>query len=97
MWGAHFVGDTSYNGGYGPSARAAVLAACGSAFVAAVEILAPGELSAEERVAAERARCAAVCREVAAATRADGGNPYDGRAEVADECAEAIERGAVAR
>ena len=66
MWGAHFVGDTSYNGGYGPSARAAVLAACGSAFVAAVEILAPGELSAEERVAAERARCAAVCREVAA-------------------------------
>ena len=48
-------------------------------------------------VAAERARCAAVCREVAAATRADGGNPYDGRAEVADECAEAIERGAVAR
>jgi len=47
-------------------------------------------------VLAERARCAAVCREVAAATRADGGNPYDGRAEVADECAEAIERGAVA-
>ena len=97
MWGAHFVGDTSYNGGYGPSARAAVLAACGSAFVAAVETLAPGELSAEERVAAERARCAAVCREVATATRADGGNPYDGRAEVADECAEAIERGAVER
>jgi len=48
-------------------------------------------------VAAERARCAAVCREVADATRADGGNPYDGRAEVADECAEAIERGAVER
>lgn len=48
-------------------------------------------------VTAERARCAAVCREVAAATRADGGNPYDGRAEVADECAEAIERGAVER
>lgn len=48
-------------------------------------------------VAAERARCAAVCREVATATRADGGNPYDGRAEVADECAEAIERGAVER
>ena len=48
-------------------------------------------------VAAERSRCAAVCREVAAATRADGGNPYDGRAEVADECAEAIERGAVER
>jgi hypothetical protein len=43
-------------------------------------------------VAAERARCAAVCREVATATRADGGNPYDGRAEVADECAEAMER-----
>ena len=88
MWGAHFVGDTSYNGGYGPSARAAVLAACGSAFVAAVEILAPGELSAEERVAAERARCAAVCREVAAG--------YDGHAgAVARQCAEAIERGAV--
>jgi hypothetical protein len=86
MWGAHFVGDTSYNGGYGPSARAAVLAACGSAFVAAVEILAPGELSAEERVAAERARCAAVCREVAA--------EYEGHAgAVARQCAEAVERG----
>lgn len=91
---AHFVGDTSYNGGYGPSARAAVLAACGSAFVAAVEILAPGELSAEERVAAERARCAAVCREVAVAyTEAE----YPYRAAGALECAEAIERGAVER
>jgi len=54
-------------------------------------------LAEREFVAAERARCAAVCREVATATRADGGNPYDGRAEVADECAEAIERGAVER
>ncbi len=94
MWGAHFVGDTSYSGGYGPSARAAVLAACGCAFVAAVEILAPGELSAEERVAAERARCAAVCREVAVAyTEAE----YPYRAAGALECAEAIERGAVER
>ena len=39
-------------------------------------------------VAAERARCAAVCREVAAG--------YDGHAgAVARQCAEAIERGAV--
>ena len=96
MWGAHFVGDTSYNGGYGPSARAAVLAACGSAFVAAVEILAPGELSAEERVAAERARCAAVCREVAA--QAVGPLALDaGVRRGATTCAEAIERGAVER
>ena len=62
------------------------------------EILAPGELSAEERVAAERARCAAVCREVAdARLAACRDRPYDGRADVADECAEAIERGAVER
>ena len=58
------------------------------------EILAPGELSAEERVAAERARCAAVCREVAVAyTEAE----YPYRAAGALECAEAIERGAVER
>jgi hypothetical protein len=56
------------------------------------EILAPGELSAEERVAAERARCAAVCREVSAQRWAVG------LAEAAaTECAEAIERGAVER
>ena len=49
-------------------------------------------------VAAERARCAAVCREVAdARLAACRDRPYDGRAEVADECAEAIERGAVER
>lgn len=77
--------------------RAAIAHAAWDRDWPAREILAPGELSAEERVAAERARCAAVCREVATATRADGGNPYDGRAEVADECAEAIERGAVER
>ena len=41
-------------------------------------------------VLAERARCAAVCREVAAG--------YDGHAgAVARQCAEAIERGAVER
>ena len=83
--------------GHGPTPRAAVLSLCDAVGWEVVEILAPGELSAEEHVAAERARCAAVCREVATATRADGGNPYDGRAEVADECAEAIERGAVER
>ena len=94
MWGAHFVGDTSYNGGYGPSARAAVLAACGSAFVAAVETLAPGELSAEERVAAERARCAAVCREVARRERGHGDVVARMAAEI---CAEAIERGEAGR
>ena len=64
------------------------------------EILAPGELSAEERVAAERARCAAVCREVAADYSArdydaldDGAHAH--RAQGARACAEAIERGAV--
>ena len=45
-------------------------------------------------VLAERARCAAVCREVAVAyTEAE----YPYRAAGALECAEAIERGAVAR
>ena len=49
-------------------------------------------------VLAERARCAAVCREVAdARLAACRDRPYDGRADVADECAEAIERGAVER
>ena len=49
-------------------------------------------------IAAERARCAAVCREVAdARLAACRDRPYDGRADVADECAEAIERGAVER
>ena len=44
--------------------------------------------AAVEAVAAERARCAAVCRKVAAG--------YDGHAgAVARQCAEAIERGAV--
>jgi len=44
-------------------------------------------------VLAERARCAAVCREVAVAyTEAE----YPYRAAGALECAEAIERGAVA-
>lgn len=55
------------------------------------EILAPGEMTAAQRVAAERARCAVVCREVAAQT------PVDGIVEVAAHaCADAIERGAVA-
>lgn len=49
------------------------------------EILAPGELSAEERVAAETKRCAAVCRSLAAAV------PPRWRG-AADECADAIER-----
>jgi len=58
--------------------------------------LAPGELSAEERVAAERARCAAVCREVAA--QAVGPLALDaGVRRGATTCAEAIERGAVER
>ena len=69
------------------------------------EILAPGELSAEERVAAERARCAAVCREVAARQSAHLGcgaaesarDEADARSNAALECAEAIERGAVER
>lgn len=76
--------------GHGPTPRAAVLSLCARVGWEAREILAPGELSAEERVAAERARCAAVCREVAAG--------YDGHAgAVARQCAEAIERGAVER
>ena len=45
-------------------------------------------VAVERAVAAERARCAAVCREVAARP------PVDGIVEaVALECAEAIERG----
>lgn len=74
--------------------RAAIAHAAWDRDWPAREILAPGELSAEERVAAERARCAAVCREVAVAyTEAE----YPYRAAGALECAEAIERGAVAR
>ena len=42
----------------------------------------------KKAVAAERARCAAVCREVAADWRGD-------MRDTALECAEAIERGAV--
>lgn len=55
--------------------------------------------------AAERARCAAVCREVAARQSAHLGcgaaesarDEADARSNAALECAEAIERGAVAR
>ncbi len=75
-------------------ANAAGLAAVKRALAAVVE--------AEERVAAERARCAAVCREVAADYSArdydaldDGAHAH--RAEGARACAEAIECGAVAR
>ena len=53
-------------------------------------------------VLAERARCAAVCREVAAGYDAEGYDAIDDgecgqRAAGALECAEAIERGAVER
>ena len=50
-------------------------------------------------VAAERARCAAVCREVAARYRhgACGCEECEGRSDGARECAEAIERGEVGR
>ena len=61
----------------------------GRGALAVSAILAPGELSAEERVAAERARCAAVCREVADAHAADYGGEYG----AALECAAAILRG----
>ena len=48
------------------------------------------QIAVERAVAAERARCAAVCRDVAA--------EYEGHAgAVARQCAEAIERGAVER
>ena len=48
-------------------------------------------------VAAERARCAAVCREVASRYRsgACGCAECEGRGDGARECAEAIERGPV--
>lgn len=46
-----------------------------------------------EAIAAERARCAAVCREAAENYSIDGAAS---RAAAATECAEAIERGAVA-
>ncbi len=50
-------------------------------------------LAEREHVAAERARCAAVCREAAENYSIDGAAS---RAAAATECAEAIERGAVA-
>ena len=49
-------------------------------------------VAVERAVAAERARCAAVCREVAENYSIDGAAS---RAAAATECAEAIERGAV--
>lgn len=56
-------------------------------------------LSEREHVTAERARCAAVCREVAARYRG-GACPCEeceGRCDGARECAEAIERGEAGR
>ena len=80
--------------GHGPTPRAAVLSLCARVGWDVREILAPGELTAEERVTAERARCAAVCREVARRERGHG----DTVARMAAEtCAEAIERGEVGR
>ena len=55
------------------------------------EILAPGDLTAEERVAAERARCAEVCRKVAAKHWAIDSSGY------AAECADTIGRGEAGR
>ena len=77
--------------GHGRTTRLAVLALAHLACWDVREILAPGELSAEERVAAERARCAAVCREVYRRYYCDRVS----RSEGATECAEAIERGEV--
>ena len=94
--------------GYGESPRSAVLDLCASNRFGAEEILAPGELSAEERVADERVRCAAVCRARAEKHRktaaeetaaAEYGEALESgvTAREADACAEAIERGAVER
>ena len=59
---------------------------------ALVRDLAADLLDARASIAAERARCAAVCRDVAARERGHG----DAVATIAAEmCAEAIERGAV--
>ncbi len=88
--------------------RAAIAHAAWDRDWPAREILAPGELSAEERVAAERARCAAVCRARAEKHRktaaeetaaAEYGEALESgvTAREADACAEAIERGAVER
>jgi hypothetical protein len=57
--------------------------------------LADNEAAALTAVAAERARCAAVCREVSARYRhgACGCAGCEGRRDGARECAEAIERG----
>ncbi len=54
--------------------------------------------AALEAVADERARCAAVCREMAARYRygACGCEECEGRSDGARECVEAIERGVVA-
>ena len=80
-----------------------------AALVTARVALADNDLILEERerqltaaleaVAAERARCAAVCREVAARYRhgACGCEECEGRGDGARECAEAIERGEVGR
>lgn len=68
---------------YGPSPLEAVARAAVSSGWDVVEILPSGESTQAEAVAAERARCAAVCRSIASHDPDDG--PLD--------CAEAIERG----
>ena len=76
------------------SARRAVVILAATEMWPVREILAPGELSAEERVAAERARCLAACRAVAAREAGYGNGVARDAARL---CAEAIERGAVER
>ena len=73
-----------------------------AALVTARVALADAELILEQRerqLREERARCAAVCREVAARYRhgACGCEECEGRGDGARECAEAIERGEVGR
>ena len=62
-----------------------------------VEIVAPGALTAAERVDAERERCATVCRDIARAYLNDingAGFPrHSGAYSVADGCANAIRSG----
>lgn len=73
--------------------REAVTRAVALAFPSITEILAPGEPTRAEAVAAERERCARLCDEVA--DECEGWDGYDGEPTVAKRCAAKIRAGGV--
>jgi len=97
VWCAKFTAEPSWPNGFGFNARTALLRACAIAAVGAVEIVAPGAMTAAEKVDAERERCATVCRDIARAYLNDINGAefprHSGAYSVADGCANAIRSG----